>query len=90
MSTATTTLSLEIPLEIDEQLQRLAKATGQTTTWLAQEALRSFTDLYEWQTRAIRQGMADADTGHTVAHEEVVTWLESWGTDDELPAPRCD
>jgi len=35
--------------------------------------------------RALRQ--ADADVGRVVPHAEVVRWLRSWGTADELPAP---
>jgi hypothetical protein len=27
-------------------------------------------------------------TGHAIAHEEVSAWLQSRGTDDELPCPR--
>jgi predicted transcriptional regulator len=30
---------------------------------------------------------ADADAGRVVPHEEVVKWLKSWGTADELPCP---
>ncbi|MBF0394388.1 MAG: CopG family transcriptional regulator [Alphaproteobacteria bacterium] len=38
---------------------------------------------------AILEGLADADAGRTVPHAEVKAWLESWGTDHELPPPRC-
>ena len=30
---------------------------------------------------------ADADTGPSIPHESVATWLRSWGTDAELPPP---
>ena len=90
MSDATTTLTLEVSRMIEERLEEVAKATDRTKTWLALEALRSFLDLYEWQVEAIREGIADADAGRLVEHEKVAAWLESWGTDHELPAPRCD
>ncbi len=89
MSDVTTTLTLEVPQAIEERLEEVSQATDRTKTWLALEALRSFLDLYEWQVQAIREGIADADAGRLVDHEKVATWLESWGTDDELPAPRC-
>jgi len=38
---------------------------------------------------AVLEGMADAEAGRTVPHGEVKTWLESWGTDQEVPAPSC-
>jgi hypothetical protein len=30
---------------------------------------------------------SDADSRPSIPHEQVATWLGSWGTDDELPAP---
>ena len=39
---------------------------------------------------AILRGIADADAGRVVDHESVAEWLESWGTENELPPPRCD
>ena len=37
-----------------------------------------------------RNAMADIDAGRFVTHEAVVRWLNSWGTEDELPPPKCD
>lgn len=36
---------------------------------------------------AILEGIAAADAGLLIPHEEVKAWLESWGTDHELPRP---
>ena len=36
-----------------------------------------------------RKAMADIDAGRFVTHEAVVRWLKSWGTDNELPPPKC-
>ncbi len=38
---------------------------------------------------AILEGIADADAGRLIPHEDVKAWLESWGSDDELPPPQC-
>ena len=35
------------------------------------------------------EGEADAKAGRVVPHEAVKAWLKSWGTDDELPPPKC-
>lgn len=37
--------------------------------------------------RAIEQARADVAAGRVVPHEEVVRWLQSWGTANELPMP---
>ncbi len=36
-----------------------------------------------------QKAMADMDAGLFVTHEAVVRWLKSWGTDNELPPPKC-
>ncbi|OWJ63988.1 CopG family transcriptional regulator [Inquilinus limosus] len=38
---------------------------------------------------AIREGIASADAGRLVPHEEVRRWLLSWGTGKRLPKPEC-
>jgi predicted transcriptional regulator len=38
---------------------------------------------------AIEEARAQVDAGKTVSYEEVRRWLQSWGTDKELPPPRC-
>ncbi|HEX9733069.1 MAG TPA: CopG family ribbon-helix-helix protein [Thermoanaerobaculia bacterium] len=90
MSALKTTLTLEVPHGMDEQLEKLAQATARTKAWIALEALRSFLELYDWQVKAIREGIADADAGRLVDHDKVSIWLESWGTENELPPPSCD
>ena len=39
------------------------------------------------EARAIEEAEADVAAGRLVPHEEVVKWLQSWGTPDELPCP---
>ncbi len=38
----------------------------------------------------IRAGMADFEAGRSVSHEKVTAWLDSWGTEHELPVPELD
>ena len=42
----------------------------------------------EEEARAIEEAEADVAAGRVVPHEEVVKWLKSWGTPDELPCPK--
>ncbi len=39
------------------------------------------------EARAIAEAEADVAAGRVVSHDEVVKWLRSWGTADELPCP---
>ncbi len=38
---------------------------------------------------AIDEARTDVDAGKTVPYDEVRRWLLSWGTEKELPRPRC-
>lgn len=37
--------------------------------------------------RAIAEARADVVAGRIIRHEDMVKWLNSWGTPDELPPP---
>ena len=38
---------------------------------------------------AILEGIAEADAGKSVPHEDMKDWAQSLGTDNELPLPTC-
>lgn len=38
----------------------------------------------------LRQAIAEADRGIFVSSEAVDRWMESWGTENELPMPEPD
>ena len=42
----------------------------------------------EAETAADAEGLADIEAGRVIPHEEIVAWLETWGTPDERPAPE--
>ncbi|WP_295879559.1 CopG family ribbon-helix-helix protein [uncultured Thiohalocapsa sp.] len=66
-----TTLTLPIPDETDKALDDLAKATGRSKAELALVAIDEYTRPNTWQVEAIRAGLADADAGRVVDHEQV-------------------
>jgi predicted transcriptional regulator len=86
----TVTFSVRLPTTRKEQLEALAKSTGRSANHLANEAIASYVDANAWQVEEIRKAVAKADAGGPfVPHEQVAPWLESWGTDDELPPPEA-
>ncbi len=59
----------------------------------AREVIERLPDTATWddvaQALAVEEGLADAKAGRLVDGESVMRWLESWGTDHELPPPRA-
>lgn len=39
---------------------------------------------------AIEEGEADLAAGRVVSHERIREWVQSWGTEHELPVPRLE
>ena len=37
----------------------------------------------------VRRADRQVKSGHYIRHEDMKAWLLSWGTDRELPPPRC-
>jgi predicted transcriptional regulator len=37
----------------------------------------------------VRQADRQVESGHYIKHEDMKAWLLSWGTDHELPVPKC-
>jgi predicted transcriptional regulator len=73
------------------ELDKLAEATGRSRAELAEEALATYLDVQRWQAEGIEEAIREADAGEPgVAHDRVVAWVRSWGTDDELPPPIPD
>lgn len=36
---------------------------------------------------AIAEGLADIEAGRVISHQAMKRWLQSWGTNNELPPP---
>jgi predicted transcriptional regulator len=85
----TATLTVRLPTEIEARLDRLAKTTSISKSRLAADAMVAYLDEQEHQLERIREGLADAEAGRVVSHGEVARWLDSWGSEDELPPPKC-
>lgn len=87
---AETMLSVRLPAEISARLDRLVRGTSISKSRLAEDAIVAYVDEQEHQLERIRAGLADAAAGRVVPDDEVARWLDSWGTDDESPPPKCE
>lgn len=67
----TTTLTLRVPTEMKEQLDKLADATHRSKSYLAGEAIRQYLELEAWQISEIQQALKEADANDFAANEEV-------------------
>jgi predicted transcriptional regulator len=86
-----TELTLRLRPELLASLDELAGATRRSRLELAEEALAQYLEVQRWQVDGIPAAIEEADRGEPgIQHERVAAWIDSWGTEDELPPPESD
>ena len=88
-NTLSTTFSIRLKPGVKKRLARLAKATGRSSNFLISDAVESYVVDQERLRAEIRQADRQVRAGHYIKHEDMKAWLLSWGTDHELPPPKC-
>ncbi len=77
--------------DVFNDLEQLAGLSHTTVDEFATSILAQYISVQKWQIDEIHKAKAIADQGGPfVAHEDVATWVNSWGTETELSAPTAD
>jgi RHH-type transcriptional regulator, rel operon repressor / antitoxin RelB len=82
------TFTVRVDAAAKKRLERLAKSTGRSRSFLAAEAIKEYLDVNEWQVAGIKQAIASLDRGEGVSHEQVKDWITSWGSRGEQSIPK--
>ncbi len=86
-------MAIKLPDCDRERLSRLGELKKRTPHWLAVEAISQFLEREEAAERFRQESLAAWDeyctTGLAVPNEQVMAWLDSWGTEGEQEAPTC-
>lgn len=82
--------TLRLPDDVKADLERLARATNRSKSYLAARAIAAYVRANAWQIEALQKAAREADQGAFVSGQAVDAWLESWGTDEERSAPEAD
>lgn len=67
----TAVLTIRVPVDVKDQLDKLADATHRSKSYLAGEAIRKYLDLEAWQVGEIEQAVREADAGDFASDDEV-------------------
>ena len=84
--------SFRIRKELQEPLEKVASELRRPKAWVINEALAAYLERENQQQRMYREtleGLADVEAGRLIDGEQVMAWIESWGSDKELPPPRA-
>jgi predicted transcriptional regulator len=88
-NTRSATFSIRLKPETKKRLAKLAKASGRSSNFLISDAVNSYVADQERMMAEIRAADRQVKSGHYIKHEDMKAWLLSWGTDRELPRPKC-
>lgn len=85
--------SLKLDDDLKGRIEHLAESRRRSSHWIMREAISQYVEREEKRER-LRQETEQAwdefqATSLHATSEEVEKWLASWGTEDELPAPKC-
>ncbi len=83
-----TTFTVRVDPAVKKRLERLAKSTGRSRSFLAAEAINEYLDVNEWQVAGIRRAIASLDRGEGTPQARVKDWVASWGSKSERPIPK--
>ena len=75
----TTLISVRVPEAVAKRLAALAEATDRSKSYVAAQAIEEFLSLQEWQVKAIRKGLDEAESGKLAGHKEALKLLGRWG-----------
>lgn len=85
---AQTSILVQLDEAVQARLAALADARRQPVSDVAAEMIATYLAPDSWEHKHIRAGLAELEEGKGVANEQVMEWLDSWGTESELPAPK--
>lgn len=71
-------LTLRLDPHTKRQLERLARATSRSRSFLAAEAIRDYVSLNEWQIEEVRKALREADRRDFASEREVKRVLSKW------------
>lgn len=71
------TMTVRLEDETKLRLEKLARITHRSKSFLAVEAINEYLSLQEWQLAEIEKGIIEADSGQVIDHNSIVTHWES-------------
>ena len=86
-------VSLKLDQADHERLKALADTRHRKPHYLMKQAIKEYLDREESRESFKQEALASwqeyKETGQHLTGDEVTSWLESWGTDQEQAAPAC-
>ena len=83
--------SVRMPDDLTQRLDATAARLRRSKGWINNDAVREYLereDLRQRRDEETREALAELDAGNLVDGDEVLAWIDTWGSDDELQPSR--
>ena len=82
--------SLRLKPEVKAALEKEAALLDRSAAYVAQQAIEKFLDASVYKRECLQEAIAEADKGIFISEEAMDRWVDSWGSENELPLPEPD
>jgi predicted transcriptional regulator len=82
--------SLRLNPIVKKRLDAEAKRIDRSSSWLATQAIEAMLEARAAKEEAIRLALIEAEKGEFISSEAMHRWIDSWGTENEVPEPEID
>lgn len=86
-----TVTSIRLQPEVESGLEAMSDKLHRSKNWLINQAIREFVarqELEQSRWKETLSAMASVAQGKVLSGQAVHSWLESWGSSNELPPPQ--
>mgnify|MGYP001822237590 FL=1 len=83
--------SVRMPDDLLQRLDSTATRLRRSKGWIINDAVREYLereDLRQRRDEETREALAELEAGQVVDGDEVLAWIDSWGSEHEREPPR--
>ncbi|WP_339740840.1 CopG family ribbon-helix-helix protein [uncultured Maricaulis sp.] len=70
-------ISIRLDDKTREKLDALAQSQDRSRSWVVNDAIQAYFEHQDWIVEAIKVGIADADAGNFIEHEDLMAQLKA-------------
>lgn len=89
MPNAAVPTSVRLTEDNAKNIEMLSKLTRRSKSFVINEALEAYVKNRLAYAHELQEAIDSIETEPTYAAEDVFKWMQSWGTENELPSPRA-
>lgn len=83
--------SVRMSDQLMDKLETIAKKLDRSKGWIIKDAVSQYVERIDRKEKMLaetRQALSEIESGNVVDGDEVMAWIESWGSDNEKSAPQ--